>query len=304
VLLLPPLSIPPARTLSRGPWREIGSRRPILAATAMAISELQEDEGIHNFADPVPACIVSLSSYVDSSPSPTLASPGAVVYVSGAALRSAAGARCPHASVEGVSAPVRSMLASPLPFSAHDDSRPSSATGEGASPLPASAGSRRESGNPPYSGAQVPAFALSPAMKHFFPEVALADRAMVMRWMDYSDDEDEDEDFNKVVTREVGSASLTSYLDAVRRSSGTPALVQVLCSIVVQPPRGEGGIATTTAACSRTSRGGARSSLLLCRQPQCVQRSRMSTAAAAHGSPRGGVVGRRSSSSPPASRPR
>jgi hypothetical protein len=196
------------------------------------------------------------------------------------------------------------MSASPLPFSAHDDGRPSSATGEGASPLSASAGSRRESGNPPYSGAQVPAFVLSPAMKHFFPEVALADRAMVMRWMDYSDDEDEDEDFDKVVTREVGSASLTSYLDAVRRSSGpTPALMQVLCSIVVQPPRGEGGIATTTAACSRTSRGGARSSLLLCRQPQCAQRSRMATAAAAHGSPRGGVVGRRSSSSPPASRP-
>jgi hypothetical protein len=52
----------------------------------------------------------------------------------------------------------------------------------------------------------VPTFALFLAVKPFFPVVASADRVMVKRWMDYSDDEKEDEDFDEVVTREVGAA--------------------------------------------------------------------------------------------------
>jgi hypothetical protein len=75
---------------------------------------------------------------------------------------------------------------------------------------------------------------------------------MVKRWMDYSDDEEEGEDFDEVLTREVGAASLTPYRDAVRRSPAT-ASMPVLRSIVVQPPRGEGGTTTTAAVRSRTN---------------------------------------------------
>jgi hypothetical protein len=89
---------------------------PILTATAMAVYELQEDEDIHNCADPIPSCIVSSTSRIVSTPPPPLASPGAAVFAGGggAVLRSTVGARRPRASVEGAGAPVHSTPPPPL----------------------------------------------------------------------------------------------------------------------------------------------------------------------------------------------
>jgi hypothetical protein len=50
----------------------------------------------------------------------------------------------------------------------------------------------------------VPASTVSPVAEPFFPGVASADRAMVKRWMDFSDDDD---NIDEVIdTRENGAA--------------------------------------------------------------------------------------------------
>jgi hypothetical protein len=61
----------------------------------------------------------------------------------------------------------------------------------------------------------VPASTLSPVAESFFLGVASADRAMVKRWMDFSDDSDDDDIDEVIDTREDGAASRTPYLDVV-----------------------------------------------------------------------------------------
>ncbi|CAO2146509.1 unnamed protein product [Urochloa humidicola] len=94
---------------------------------------------------------------------------------------------------------------------------------------------------PPYSGASASPSTLSPAAEPFFPSISSEDRGMAKRWMDFSDDSDSDDNIDEVIdTDGAGAASQTPYLDAVCRSPA-PVPRPALCSIVVQPPRGEGG---------------------------------------------------------------
>jgi hypothetical protein len=110
--------------------------------------------------------------------------------------------------------------------------------GASASALPTAPEGRGEPNTPsPCSSGPAPASTLSPAAAPFYPEVASADRVMANRWMDFSDADDEDE---VIDAREVAAPSQTPYLDVVRRGPA-PASKLALRSIVVQPPRGEGG---------------------------------------------------------------